>query len=71
MYSSEYNADNGHKEEICCFISVFTCDAGIKGRYFHIACIELDVAACKCVAAAACKYGNPPVDQEHGRDDKN
>ena len=57
MYSSEYNADNGQKD-IFYFISVFTC--GIKRRYFHIACIEV----------VGCKYGNPPVDYENGRDDK-
>ena len=34
---------------------------GIKGRHFHIACFE----------GVGDKKGNPPVDEEEGKDDKN
>ena len=56
MYSTEYNADSGCKDIICYFTSILAW--GIKGRYFHIACIEV----------VRCKYGKPPDEQDCAND---
>ena len=56
MYSSEYNADNWRDEGICYSTSVLPC--GIKGRYFHVAWIEV----------VGWKYGKPPDEQEHANE---
>ena len=52
VYSSEYNADNGHKEDICYSVYIFVCR--IKSGYFHVDSIEV----------VGRKYGRPPGEQE-------